>query len=267
MTFAPAKMKRAEQERQLLPALTTSFLRTKESIMAESQPTRDPAPSQLNESPALTPKPCKRNKWRFKHGLCHTSEYRAWQCMRLRCFNPENEAYPDYGGRGITVCDRWKDDFLAFLADMGPKPGPEYELDRIDNDGNYEPGNCRWATRSENDRNRRSNRWVEFKGERCLLIELCEQFEIRYDTVTWRLDGGWGLEKALTTPARVKRANGVLAAEKAAHVPVRPRIDAERTQKVIDLFIAGNTYEQIVAATDVSYNTVGRIIKRAGAKR
>jgi len=221
------------------------------------------------EPPTLTPKPPKgaRPRKSYKHGLCHTSEYRAWQCMRLRCSNPENEAYSDYGGRGITVADRWKDDFLAFLADMGSKPGPEYELDRIENDGNYEPGNCRWATRSENDRNRRSNRWVEFRGERCLLIELCEQFEIRFDTVTWRLDSGWDLEKALSTRARSKRPNGALVAERSAHVPVRPRIDAVRTQEVIRLFVAGNTYDQITAATGVSYNTVGRIVKRNGVKR
>jgi hypothetical protein len=84
-----------------------------------------------------------------------TPEYRAWSAMRQRCLNPASQRYASYGGRGITVCDRWSS-FEAFLADMGAKPEPkeQYSLDRIDNDRGYEPGNCRWATRSEQQRNR-----------------------------------------------------------------------------------------------------------------
>lgn len=187
--------------------------------------------------------------------------------MRLRCLDPKHKAYPNYGGRGITVCDRWKEDFLAFYSDMGPKPSPDHELDREDNDKGYELGNCRWVTRSVNDRNRRSNVWVEFRGDRRLLIELCEQFEIANDTVSFRINNGWDVERALTTPARKKRSNGALAAELAAKVPVRPRITAERQQFVIQLYLDGLTYEQIVETTGVSCNSVGRIVKRAGVTR
>jgi hypothetical protein len=97
------------------------------------------------------------------HGEAHgrgvlpgTVEYRTWEDMITRCTNPRTKGWPHYGGRGITVCDRWRDRFAAFLADMGRRPSPAHSLDRFpNNDGNYEPGNCRWATWSEQMRNRR----------------------------------------------------------------------------------------------------------------
>ncbi len=83
------------------------------------------------------------------HGFARRSRehplYRTWAAMWQRCTNLKNTDFEHYGGRGITVCDQWRD-FAAFLADMGPKPSPTHSLDRIKNDGNYEPGNCRWAT-------------------------------------------------------------------------------------------------------------------------
>lgn len=84
-----------------------------------------------------------------------TAEYRTWQAMKDRCYNPRHKFFKNYGGRGITVCDRWRENFRAFLADMGRKPRPELSLDRINNEGNYEPGNCRWATRGQQACNRR----------------------------------------------------------------------------------------------------------------
>ena len=139
-----------------------------------------------------------------KHGFAGSiPEYATWASMRKRCNNQRCTDYANYGGRGITVCARW-DDFLLFLADMGPRP-PGTSIDRIDNNGNYEPGNCRWATTSEQNANRRPHKnalWLEHNGERKTLRDWARVVGINYKTLSARLTHGWPADKALTTPAR-----------------------------------------------------------------
>lgn len=119
--------------------------------------------------------------------------------MIQRCGNPNSKRYADYGGRGITVCERWKS-FAGFAEDMGPTFSPELSLDRIDNDGNYEPGNCRWATVVEQARNKRNSHRVTFLGQTKTIAEWSELLGLHYDTVHTRLGKqGWPVERALTT--------------------------------------------------------------------
>lgn len=129
-------------------------------------------------------------------------EYRTWSDMRSRCNNPRHQNYKFYGARGIRVCERWNI-FENFLADMGSRPGLGYSIDRIDVNGNYEPGNCRWATKSEQARNTRQNRRIEYRGRSYILSDLAHFTGIPSGTLARRLDAGWKIEDA--TQKRQKR--------------------------------------------------------------
>jgi hypothetical protein len=137
-----------------------------------------------------------------KHGMRRSREYITWHNMIQRCTNPKTESYPSYGGRGICVCDRWLH-FENFYADMGPKPSPKHSIDRHpNNDGNYEPGNCRWALQPDQQRNKRSARWVTVNGRKMNLTDAAREAGIRLGTVWYRLKVGWPVERALKTPVR-----------------------------------------------------------------
>lgn len=135
-----------------------------------------------------------------KHGLAKTPEYNCWQSLSGRCTNPKNAAYNSYGGRGITVCARWMS-FENFLADMGERPSDKHSIERIDNNGDYEPGNCRWATKGEQGRNRRSNFIVEAFGRKAPLIEFVSTDKPAYRLAWARIKRGWDVERAITTPS------------------------------------------------------------------
>lgn len=136
-----------------------------------------------------------------------TAEYRAWQHMRDRCFNPKNKSYHDYGGRGITVCQEWRDDFGTFYEYIGPKPSSAHSLDRFpDMNGNYEPGNVRWATHTEQAHNTRRNRRAR---DGTLICEIRNECGVSNSTYARRIREGWAPERAATTPARQKLPNGM----------------------------------------------------------
>ncbi len=132
-----------------------------------------------------------------------TPEYRAWQGMIVRCTFAHRGDFKNYGGRGIKVCDRWLQSFVAFLEDMGPRPEGGM-LDRKDNNGNYCPENCRWTTRQEQNRNKRSNVLVEWNGKSQCLAAWAEELGIPRDSLVFRLKH-WTLEKAMTTPLKPDR--------------------------------------------------------------
>ena len=121
---------------------------------------------------------------RQTHGKSKTREYAAWLAMRDRCYNSSLPGYKNHGGRGIKVCDKWNNSFEEFLKDMGEKPSKFHSMDRIDNDGNYEPGNCRWATRITQNRNTRSVVYVEYNGMNKCLSEWCNYFGIHTSSLT-----------------------------------------------------------------------------------
>lgn len=133
------------------------------------------------------------------------SEYRIWTGIRTRCFNPHANNYHLYGGRGITMCEAWRTSFGAFLADVGPRPSPRHSIDRIDNDGDYEPTNVRWATHEEQGRNKRTNRLITFRGETHPLVVWANKIGLTTAVLKGRLYEGWSVERALTQPLEVHR--------------------------------------------------------------
>jgi hypothetical protein len=139
------------------------------------------------------------------HGQTRTSEYQSWIGAKARCENPNQAKYHRYGGRGITMCQRWRDSFEAFFADMGPKPSPKHSIDRIDNDGPYSPENCRWATPTLQARNTSRNTTYMVNGASMCGSEVAEKLGLQVDTVFARRKLGWSDEKIATTPLVVRR--------------------------------------------------------------
>lgn len=126
-------------------------------------------------------------------------EYQVWKGMLKRCERKNHRAFANYGGRGITVCDRWKS-FVAFYEDMGKRPSLEHTLERKDVNGHYEPGNCKWATIKEQNRNTRNTIRVTYEGRKVALADLVEELGLSRSVVKMRLQYGWPLDVALSLP-------------------------------------------------------------------
>ncbi len=132
-----------------------------------------------------------------RHGMAKSPEYSSWCSMVMRCTNPKDEAWESYGGRGITIAPSMRT-FTGFFSVMGIRPRG-FSLDRIDNNGNYEPGNVRWASRTQQNRNQRTNRMIEYCGKTKTLADWADELSIRRGTLITRIDTyGWSIEKAMT---------------------------------------------------------------------
>jgi len=138
----------------------------------------------------------------LRHGRSYTREHETWCRMKQRCNNPKNPRYSSYGGRGIRVCDRWNRAFEAFLEDMGERPPGDYSIERIDNDGNYEPSNCRWATMREQSKNTRRTRLLTFDGKTRPARDWARLVGLEKATLLHRVRSGWEIERALFAPVR-----------------------------------------------------------------
>lgn len=146
----------------------------------------------------------------LKHGQCAygknngTPEYRAWVAMRQRCQNASAPAFPNYGGRGIKVCDRWDCSFDSFFADMGLKPSPKMSLERLDNNGGYSPENCVWATQKTQGNNTRKTVMITHNGKTMSRTQWSELLGFQLTLIGDRINDGWSVAQALDTPVRGK---------------------------------------------------------------
>jgi hypothetical protein len=138
-----------------------------------------------------------------KHSMCGSAEYAIWSQMKYRCSTPTADGWDDYGGRGVKVCDRWNE-FVNFITDMGSRPSDKHSLERRDNNGDYEPDNCYWATRKQQARNKRNNRLLTVDDKTQTLAAWAEESGIAYLTIFYRLKRGWSGKDAVSTPVENK---------------------------------------------------------------
>lgn len=137
----------------------------------------------------------------------NSREYAIWNSMKQRCLNKNNKQYPEYGGRGIRVCSRWKTSFENFYSDMGKRPFQGASLERLDNSKGYSPDNCKWADRDAQNNNKRNNRPITINGITKNLGQWAKEYGIGHATVIHRLKAGWDTERAITHPPRpIKKA-------------------------------------------------------------
>lgn len=172
----------------------------------------------------------------------------CWNGMNARCHNPKDKDYQDYGGRGIVVCERWRD-YDNFVADMGPRPSRNHSIDRIASDGNYEPSNCRWATKLVQQRNKRNNVLLTARGETKPRAEWAELSGINISTLVNRLRRGWSHEEAIFTPILQK------------NMPLD--VARERKKNILSLFASNFTGAEIAAKLGITKSAVTNVLGKA----
>lgn len=149
----------------------------------------------------------KKREFKSTHSMSLSTEYKIYASMKRRCYNKNEKSYKDYGGRGITVCDEWKNSFEQFYKDMGPRPSKVHSLDRIDNEKCYSDFNCVWNTRLEQANNKRSNRILIFDNVSHTLAQWSRIFFIDSETISRRIKRGWSIKDALTKPLQMQKRN------------------------------------------------------------
>jgi hypothetical protein len=200
-----------------------------------------------------------------KHGFSGRREYTTWLKIRDRCTNPNSPDYPDYGGRGITVCDRWQASFEAFLVDFGPIPDG-MSIDRIDVNGNYEPGNCRLATPTMQARNRRDNALITHEGVTLCLSEWAERTGLTYSTLRARHQRGFSPADILSTDRLTRRDLHRMKGRPTGARGER-NVSAKLTEAIVrnvfSMHAAGMTQVAIAARVGVTQTTVSKILRHA----
>ena len=189
---------------------------------------------------------------RVKHGKWGSPEYWAWASLRQRCLNPANPQFHDYGGRGITVCPEWANDFMAFY-NHGPRPSPRYSIDRKDNNKGYEPGNVRWAVRGDQQRNRRNNVWITVGDETLCRQDWANRLGYTETQLANRL-------KRLPVQDAIKPASEATTPKRGyGYLGNRTEL---RDQKIHSLTIDGMSGRQVAEAMGVSRSLVCTTLRR-----
>jgi len=191
---------------------------------------------------------------RVKHLKSRTVEFRTWTAVKSRCSNHRLSGWHNYGGRGIRVCDRWLASFDNFLSDMGPRPDGASSIDRINNDGDYEPGNCRWATHGQQGFNRRTTRLIQHNSKVRSLSDWAARAGLSVQTLSRRLSRGWDMDRALTETPRLGRPG-----QHAGTLHNMAKCSDEDVRSMRALFAAGASASSLAPRFNMSKQNANRI--------
>lgn len=196
----------------------------------------------------------KECSWNKTHGMAKTTEYAIWNSMKMRCINPNNEAYSNYGGRGIKVCERWANSFENFYQDMGKRP-EGMSIDRINVNGNYCPENCRWATIEEQSRNKRDNVYIEYKGERKILSDWANDLNMSVAALSNRLNKyGYTIEEAFNI-----EINGSKSSKLSGEKNPMSKLNIENVKEIKILLMQGEKILDLAKKYGVGITAISNI--------